>query len=231
MTDWLKISDRLHDGLVENFWQTGLIARSTGTKVLASSCGEKTVNKQRVISPKPSPLSINCCLFKAFPLLGISAFCRSTGTIREWEVCCTEWYSDFHRHPMVYGYKWQFSVQPDSTLTRTSDEEVGCLRWPLKKSRKQLQRLLAVWDSAYTCAVHKPCSWSGSKRVANFPWCLYKEVAKTTSGTLMYRFERQTARKNSSFEKHCVLDLDCRILSQEPSDCCILYFNVIFHGK
>ena len=35
----------------------------------------------------------------------------------------------------------------------------------------------------------------------------------------------------SSFEKHCVLDLECRILSQEPSGSCILYFNVIFHGK
>ena len=60
---------------------------------------------------------------------------------------------------------------------------------------------------------------------------LYKEVAKTTSGTFVYRFEKQTARKDSSFEKHCVLDLECRILSQEPSDSCILYFNVIFHGK
>ena len=50
---------------------------------------------------------------------------------------------------------------------------------------------------------------------------LYKEVAKTTSGTLVYRFERQTARKISSFEKHCVLDLECRILSQEISDSCI----------
>ena len=43
----------------------------------------------------------------------------------------------------------------------------------------------------------------------------YKEVAKTTSGTLVYRFERQTNRKKSSFEKHCVLDLECRILFQE----------------
>ena len=60
---------------------------------------------------------------------------------------------------------------------------------------------------------------------------LYKEVAKTTSGTLVYRFERQTARKKSSFEKHCVFDLECRILAQEPSDSRILYFNVIFHGK
>ena len=41
---------------------------------------------------------------------------------------------------------------------------------------------------------------------------LYKEVAKTTSGTLVYRFERQTARKKkSSFQKHWVLDLECKI--------------------
>ena len=60
---------------------------------------------------------------------------------------------------------------------------------------------------------------------------LYKEVAKATSGTLVYRFERHTARKISSFEKHYVLDLECRILSLEPSDGCILYINVIFHGK
>ena len=51
---------------------------------------------------------------------------------------------------------------------------------------------------------------------------LYKEIPKTTSGTLVYLFERQTARELfSSFEKHCVLDLECRIVSQEPSDSCI----------
>ena len=70
------------------------------------------------------------------------------------------------------------------------------------------------------------------KGLLTFPDSLYKEVAKTTSRTLVYRFERQTARKNiSSFEKHCVLDLECRILSQESSDGFILYYNVIFHGK
>ena len=53
---------------------------------------------------------------------------------------------------------------------------------------------------------------------------LHKEVAKTTAGTLVYRFERQT-------EKYCVLNLECRMLSQEPSDNFILYFNVIFHVK
>ena len=61
---------------------------------------------------------------------------------------------------------------------------------------------------------------------------LYKGGAKASPGTLVYRFKRQTARKNiSSFQKHCVLDLECRILSQEPSDSFILDFNVIFHGK
>ena len=51
----------------------------------------------------------------------------------------------------------------------------------------------------------------------------YKEVAKTTPETLVYRFERQTAREKSIsfFEKHCVLDLACMILSQKPSDRCI----------
>ena len=70
------------------------------------------------------------------------------------------------------------------------------------------------------------------KGLLTFLGSLYKEVAETTSGTLVYRFERQTARKkNSSFEKHCVLELECRILSQEPSYSSIFYFNVIVHGK
>ena len=37
--------------------------------------------------------------------------------------------------------------------------------------------------------------------------------------------------KNSSFQKRCVLNLECRILFQEPSDSFILCFNVIFYGK
>ena len=65
------------------------------------------------------------------------------------------------------------------------------------------------------------------KGLLTFFGSLYKKVAKSTSGTLVYRFERQTARKKkSSPEKHC--DLECRILYQEPSDSCILYFNVYF---
>ena len=69
------------------------------------------------------------------------------------------------------------------------------------------------------------------KGLLTFLDSLYKEVAKITPGTLVYRFERQTARKKSSFQKHCVLNLECTNLFQEPSDSFILYFNVIFHGK
>ena len=60
---------------------------------------------------------------------------------------------------------------------------------------------------------------------------LYKEVAKTTSGTLMSRSTDKLPEKNLPSKKHCVLDLERRILSQEPSDSYILYFNVLFHGK
>ena len=57
---------------------------------------------------------------------------------------------------------------------------------------------------------------------------LYKEVAKTT--WCIVSRDKQP-EKILPFEKHCVLDFECRILSREPSDSCILYFNVIFHGK
>ena len=71
------------------------------------------------------------------------------------------------------------------------------------------------------------------KGFLTFLGSLYKEVAKTTFGTLVYRFERQTARKKEKKipAKNIVLDLECRVLSQEPSDSCILYFNVIFYEK
>ena len=48
-------------------------------------------------------------------------------------------------------------------------------------------------------------------------------------GVLLRETSRQ--KKNSSFEKRCVLDSECRILSQESSDSCILYFNAVFYGK
>ena len=73
------------------------------------------------------------------------------------------------------------------------------------------------------------------KGLLTFLGSLYKEVAKTAPGTLVYRFESQTAsggkKKKSSFEEHCVFGLECRALYQEPSDICILYFNVRFYGK
>ena len=53
------------------------------------------------------------------------------------------------------------------------------------------------------------------KGLLTFLGSLYKEVAKTTSGTLVYRFERQTARKLFLPSKNTVFDLECRILSQE----------------
>ena len=56
------------------------------------------------------------------------------------------------------------------------------------------------------------------KGLLTFLGSLYKEVAKTTSGTLGYRFDGQTARNKyiSSFEKQFILDLECKILFQEP---------------
>ena len=54
--------------------------------------------------------------------------------------------------------------------------------------------------------------WSGSKRVVNFPWKSLQRSRENCSLNFGYRFERQTARKTiSSFEKHCVLDLECGI--------------------
>ncbi|WP_419602533.1 hypothetical protein, partial [Thiolapillus sp.] len=71
------------------------------------------------------------------------------------------------------------------------------------------------------------------KGLLTFLGSLYKEGAKTTPGTLVYRFERQIDRKRKKFflQKNTVLNLESRILSQKPSDSFILYFNVIFHGK
>ena len=70
------------------------------------------------------------------------------------------------------------------------------------------------------------------KGLLTFLCSLYKEVAETTPGILIYRFERQSARENiSSLQKYRVLNWECRILSQESSDSFILYFNVTFHGK
>ena len=69
------------------------------------------------------------------------------------------------------------------------------------------------------------------KGLSTFLGSLYKEVAKTIFGVSLRETNHQGKKKKSSFEKHCVLDLECRILSQKPSDTCILYLNVIFPGK
>ena len=60
------------------------------------------------------------------------------------------------------------------------------------------------------------------KGLLTFLGSLYKEVTKTTPGTLVYYFQRQTARKKKSLKKHCVLNLEYRILSQEPSFCILI---------
>ena len=65
------------------------------------------------------------------------------------------------------------------------------------------------------------------KGLFTFLGSLYKEGAKTTYISL-----RETNRQKKILpSKNSVLNLECRILSQELSDSCILYFNVIFHGK
>ena len=69
------------------------------------------------------------------------------------------------------------------------------------------------------------------KGLLTFLGSLYKEVANTTSGTLVYRFERQTAREKYVFLGKTLCPRLRRILSQEPSGSCIFYFNVIFHEK
>ena len=71
------------------------------------------------------------------------------------------------------------------------------------------------------------------KGLLTFLGSLYKEVTKTTSGTLCIASTDKPPGKKKILpsKKNCVLDLECKILSQEPSDSCILYFNVIFHGK
>ena len=73
-----------------------------------------------------------------------------------------------------------------------------------------------------------------SKGLLTFLGSLYKEVSKTTTGTLVYRFERQTRKK-----KKIVLPLKNTVsstkaagfLPQGPSDSSSLFLNVIFQGK
>ena len=57
-----------------------------------------------------------------------------------------------------------------------------------------------VCDSVW---VYIPVPLVAKKELLTFRGRLYKEVTKTTSGTLVYPFERQTVRKKSSVEKQC----------------------------
>ena len=86
------------------------------------------------------------------------------------------------------------------------------------------------------CSVLAVCLLSGSKRVVNFPWKSLQRSRENYSrnfGLSLRETNRlkKKKKKKSSFQNHSVLDLECRILSQEPSDSFILYFNAIFHGK
>ena len=73
--------------------------------------------------------------------------------------------------------------------------------------------------------------------VVNFPsYFLQKSYGNyfQNFGVSLRETNRQTKEKKkkvSSFQKHYVLDFGSRSLSQEPSDSCILYFNVTFRGK
>ena len=129
----------------------------------------------------------------------------------------------------MYKASWQKTSVPPSLNVRM----------------KAQQKSVSIYHKGVTSLPIFMQNLSGSGRVANtflgsFPQyrcvyrvvpkgllasldSLYKEIPKTTSGTLVYRFERQTARK-----KYFFLPM---FLSQEPSDSFILYFNVIFHGK
>ena len=77
------------------------------------------------------------------------------------------------------------------------------------------------------------CSlWSDSKRVVNFPWSsLQRRCENYFLNFGVSLRETNSQKKKSSFEKHCVINLECRILSQEPSDSCILYSNIILEYK
>ena len=109
----------------------------------------------------------------------------------------------------------------------TENIELECSPW---KEIDGLSWINGV--SALHCFLVLLCYGVVPKGLLTFLGTHYKEVAETTPQILVYRCERQTARKNiSSFQKHCVLNLECRILSQEPSYNFILYLNVVFHWK
>ena len=90
----------------------------------------------------------------------------------------------------------------------------------------------AIFSSTWTFGVahFRRRRWYGvvPKGLLTFLGSLCKEVAKTTP-ELWYIASRDKPPEKKKKKKK--LDLECRILSQEPLNSCILYFNVVFHGK
>ena len=79
-------------------------------------------------------------------------------------------------------------------------------RWSVMVVSKQISTAEPVPSSVLRSRTSYEVAPEG---LLTFLGSLYKEVSKTASGTLVYRLERQTARKkkkNSSSEKHCLLD-------------------------
>ena len=103
---------------------------------------------------------------------------------------------------------------------------IGCIMFELYTGYTLFQvRSTCGLALSQHCASHHHCPSCllaygvDPKELLTFCGSLYTEGAKTTPRTLVSRFKRQTARNFfSSFQKHCALDLECRILSQEPSD-------------
>ena len=134
----------------------------------------------------------------------------------------------------VVTYNMCFCIHTSTLATATISVGLCADIFTVEKSNQINQSINQLCSSVQMIFSRKVTCTYGvvAKGLLTFLGSFYKEVAKTTPGTLVYHFERQTARRNiSSFQKHCVFNLECRILSQEPSHSFILYFKVIFHGK
>ena len=92
---------------------------------------------------------------------------------------------------------------------------------------------LALRSCTLLCGIFVCNVWSGSKGFVNFPWQSLQRSRENyfRNFGILLRETNHQKKKKKSCENHCVLDLECRILSQEPSDSCILCFNAIFYEK
>ena len=74
--------------------------------------------------------------------------------------------------------------------------------------------------------------WSGSKKVINFPWQSLQRSRENYFQNCGVSLRVTNRQKKILPSKNTVsLTWNVGFLSQEPSDSCILNFNVIFHGK